>query len=443
MTVMERFLDPQQWQIWAEQALAWLQMEILTVSAAVQLAVLIIAWLLSRWIGARLVKGSNLIVARWPSYGRATWVIHPLFRPIAALLIMRLGVLILSVVEGIGVRLLIIASSLLTAWIVVRLASNLIRNQVLARTFAIIAWSIAALNILGLLTPLITALDGFGFNMGDAHISAYSVITGIFTAILLLWGAQLLARVSEQSLRRVDQLNPSLQVLFSKVIRITLLTIAILIALASAGIDLTALAVFSGALGVGLGFGLQKVVSNFISGIILLMDRSIKPGDVIETQGTYGWINKLAARYTSVVTRDGTEYLIPNEDVITQPVINWSHSDRNVRRRIPVQVSYSSDIKKAMELMVEAAQQTDRILNRPEPRTLLRGFGSDGVDLELRFWIDDPFNGVSNVASEVMVKIWDLFHENGIEFPFPQRDVHITADSVERLKALMKEQDKD
>ena len=277
--------------------------------------------------------------------------------------------------------------------------------------------------------------------MGDTPITAYGVITGVITAVLLIWGAQLLARASEQSLRRVDQLNPSLQVLFSKIIRITLLTVAVLIALASAGIDLTALAVFSGALGVGLGFGLQKVVSNFVSGIILLMDRSIKPGDVIETQGTYGWINKLAARYTSVVTRDGTEYLIPNEDVITQPVINWSHSDRNVRRRIPVQVSYSSDIKKAMALMVDAAQDTARILDKPAPKTLLRGFGSDGVDLELRFWIDDPFNGVSNVASEVMVKIWDLFHENGIEFPFPQRDVHITADSVERLKSLMDKPD--
>lgn len=443
MAVMERLLDPQQWQTWAEQALTWLQLEVLTLSAGIQLSILVLAWLLSRWIGSRLVKGSNLLVARWPSYGRATWVVHPLLRPVAALLIMRLGVLILNSIEGIGARLLVIASSLLTAWIVVRLASNLIRNQALSRTFAITAWTIAALNILGLLTPLIDALQAFGFAMGDTQITAYGVITGVLTAILLLWGAQLLARVSEQSLRRVDQLNPSLQVLFSKVIRITLLTIAILIALASAGIDLTALAVFSGALGVGLGFGLQKVVSNFISGIILLMDRSIKPGDVIETQGTYGWINKLAARYTSVVTRDGTEYLIPNEDVITQPVINWSHSDRNVRRRIPVQVAYSSDVKKAMALMVEAAEATDRILTKPAPRTLLRGFGSDGVDLELRFWIDDPFNGVSNVASEVMLKIWDLFHENDIEFPFPQRDIHITADSVDRLKALMKDQSQD
>lgn len=441
MDAMEKFIDPQQWQIWLEQLLNWVQMEVLTLSSLVQFSILIIAWALSGWIGRKLVKGSELLVARWPAYGRATWIIHPIFRPLAALLIMRLGVLVFSAVEGMGDQLLIIASSLLTAWIVVKLASNLIRNPALSRSFAVIAWSIAALNILGLLSPLIEALKGFGFEMGETDITAYGVITGVITAVLLIWGAQLLARASEQSLRRVDQLNPSLQVLFSKVIRITLLTIAVLIALASAGIDLTALAVFSGALGVGLGFGLQKVVSNFVSGIILLMDRSIKPGDVIETQGTYGWINKLAARYTSVVTRDGTEYLIPNEDVITQPVINWSHSDRNVRRRIPIQVSYSSDIKKAMALMVEAAQETARILDKPVPKTLLRGFGSDGVDLELRFWIDDPFNGVSNVASDVMVKIWDLFHEHGIEFPFPQRDVHITADSVDRLKSLMDKPD--
>lgn len=433
---MNELLDPALWQSWLNDVLIWARAEILTVSAAAQFVILALAWAVSGWVGRRLTKASQHLVERWPPYGRVTWILHPLLQPIAALLILRLGVLILGNIEATGIKLLVIASSLLTAWIVVRLASNLVRNPVFAKAFATIAWSIAALNILGFLDPLVAALQGFGFTIGGATITAYGVITGIITAVLLIWGAQFLASVSEQSLKRVDSLNPSLQVLFSKVVRIALLAVAVLIALSSAGIDLTALAVFSGALGVGLGFGLQKVVSNFISGIILLMDRSIKPGDVIETQGTYGWINKLAARYTSVVTRDGTEYLIPNEDMITQPVINWSHSDRNVRRRIPVQVAYSSDVKKAMALMEEAAGNVSRILKSPAPRTLMRGFGSDGVDLELRFWIDDPFNGVSNVASEVMLGIWDLFHENGIEFPFPQRDLHITKDSVERLRGL-------
>lgn len=212
--------------------------------------------------------------------------------------------------------------------------------------------------------------------------------------------------------------------LIGKVIKIFLITFAFLIALNSTGIDLTALAVFGGALGVGLGFGLQKVVSNFISGMILLLDRSIKPGDVIEIGETYGSINSLAARYTSVITRDGTEFLIPNEDMITQQVINWTHSHSNVRRRIPISVAYESDLVRALEILKEAANNHTRVLKYPEPRSLLKGFGDNGVDLELRMWISDPQNGVSNVSSDVMLEIWDKFHEEGIEFPFPQRVIH-------------------
>ena len=204
------------------------------------------------------------------------------------------------------------------------------------------------------------------------------------------------------------------------------------------GIDLTALAVFGGALGVGLGFGLQKVVSNFISGVILLMDRSIKPGDVIQIQDTYGSINKLAARYTSVITRDGTEYLIPNEDMITQPVINWSHTNRVVRRRIPLSVSYKTDLDEAIAIMNSAAADNERVLEEPAPRTLLKGFGENGVDLELRMWINDPEEGVSNIGSQVMMEIWNRFHAAGVEFPFPQRVVHFAADAPAKKKMVRK-----
>ena len=161
-------------------------------------------------------------------------------------------------------------------------------------------------------------------------------------------------------------------------------------------------------------------------------EKLIKPGDVVETQGTYGWINKLAARYTSVITRDGTEYLIPNEDMITQPVINWSHSNRLVRRKMPVNVDYDTDLRKAMELMNEAAVEHDRVLSSPEPKTLIKSFGDNGVDLELRMWIDDPQHGVSNVASDVMLAIWDKFNASDIEFPFPQRVVHLIDETDQR-----------
>ncbi|RME66280.1 MAG: mechanosensitive ion channel protein MscS [Alphaproteobacteria bacterium] len=436
--MLEKWLHPEQWRHVAEAALVWLQTHVLTLDAGLQAAVLALAVLLSGWLGRHISGWCQALIGGWSPYRRVAPFIDTLTPPIAALLLIRVGVGVLRAVE-VHTGVLAIATSLLVAWIVVRFASNFIRNRQIAKAFATVAWLVAALNILGLLVPLIDALRGFGISLGETRLSAYSVITAILTAVALLWLALFLSRTAEEQFARMKGLNPSLQVLFSKILRIVLLFIAVLIALASAGIDLTAFAVFSGALGVGLGFGLQKVVSNFVSGIILLLDRSIKPGDVIEIGQTYGWINNLAARYTSVVTRDGTEFLIPNEDMITLQVINWSHSDRNVRRRIPVQVTYASDLKLAMQLMEEAAGKVERVLNKPAPRTLIRGFGADGVDLELRFWIDDPYNGIANVSSDIMEQIWDLFHQHGIEFPFPQRDVHIAPDTADKLRALLAE----
>ena len=191
------------------------------------------------------------------------------------------------------------------------------------------------------------------------------------------------------------------------------------------GIELSSLTILGGAIGLGLGFGLQKVISNLISGVILLLDKSIKPGDVISIEDTYGWINKLSARYVSVITRDGRETLIPNENLITNHVENWSFSDTKVRLRSPIGISYDADVRKAIELCKQAALNCDRVLNSPAPQCPVKGFGDNSVDLELRFWIRDPARGVTNIKSMVYLEIWDLFHEHGIEIPYPQRDVHI------------------
>jgi small-conductance mechanosensitive channel len=255
-------------------------------------------------------------------------------------------------------------------------------------------------------------------------------VKGLLAFAAVLWVANVLARLSETQIQRVDQLTPSLRVLISKVLRVMFIVFAIVIGLNTVGIDLTSLAVFSGAVGVGLGFGLQKVVSNFISGIILLLDRSIKPGDVIAIEDTYGWVNKLSARHVSVITRDGKEHLIPNELLITERVENWSYSDRNIRLKIPVGISYDADPREALALMKEAAAECPRILKKPEPRALMIGFGDSSVDLELRCWISDPNNGVANIKSDVLLLIWDKLHEHGIEIPFPQRDVHIKSGGV-------------
>jgi small-conductance mechanosensitive channel len=191
------------------------------------------------------------------------------------------------------------------------------------------------------------------------------------------------------------------------------------------GLDLTVFALFSGALGLGLGFGLQKVFANLVSGFILLADKSIKPGDVIQLKDTYGWINFLGSRYVSVITRDATEHLIPNENMITGEVINWSYSQNLVRLKMPVGVAYDSDLEKARELMLAAAADTLRVLKDPKPACLLTGFGDNTVNLELRVWINDPQHGIGSVKSDLLWGIWRRFREHGIEIPYPQRDVHL------------------
>jgi small-conductance mechanosensitive channel len=315
--------------------------------------------------------------------------------------------------------------SLLTAWVVIRLTSGLVRDPVWSKAVALTVWTIAALNILKLLQPTIVLLDQLALSLGGLRISALAVIKAMLALAVLLWLATFASRLLERRIKSAPNLTPSIQVLFTKLLKIVLVTIAVVAALGSVGIDLTAFAVFSGAVGVGIGFGLQKVVANLISGVILLLDRSVKPGDVIAVGDSYGWIDSLGARYVSVVTRDGIEHLIPNEELIANRVENWSYSNNRVRLRTPIGIGYGADVRQAIALCLEAAAATGRVLKSPEPVCLVSGFGDSSVDLELRFWINDPANGTANVRSAVLLGIWDRFHEHGIEIPFPQRDLHL------------------
>ncbi len=330
-----------------------------------------------------------------------------------------------------------ITVSLLTAWVIIRLASQLVRDPGWSKLIAVTAWTIAAINIVGLLDETVVLLDSVALNLGDLRVSALTVIKGVLALAILLWLASVLSRLMERRISALPNMTPSVQVLFTKLLKIVLVTIAIVAAMGMVGIDLTAFAVFSGAVGVGIGFGLQKVVSNLISGVILLLDKSVKPGDVMTVGETYGWISTLGARYASVVTRDGTEYLIPNEDIITQQVVNWSYSNNAVRLKIPIGVSYKSDVRHAIDLCLEAAAEVPRVIKEPKSVCLLKGFGDSSVDLELRIWISDPQNGVSNVKSAVLLLVWDKFHQNEIEIPFPQRDLHLKPPAD--VKILMSE----
>ena len=348
--------------------------------------------------------------------------------------------LVYGVVQAFGLpgEIIRIAANLLTAWVVIRLATSLIRQPGWASLIAAIIWSITALALLGFLQPLYLLLDSVSFSAGEFRISLLGIINSVVLFGIFVLTANFVLRLVDDRMTHLEGISAAARVLIVKILRIAFIVAAIVVALTSVGVDLTAIAIFSGAVGVGIGFGLQKVVSNLLSGIMLLLDRSLKPGDVIEIGDAYGWIERMGARYVTVATRDGKEYLIPNEDIITQQVINWSYSNRAIRIRIGVGISYRSDVRKAMALMVEAASTLPRVLQDEthKPQARLVDFGESSVDLELRIWVLDPEKGIVNVSSEIRLAIWDAFQANGIEFPFPQRDLHIS--SAKGLEDLAK-----
>ncbi|MGE4193710.1 MAG: mechanosensitive ion channel family protein [Pseudodesulfovibrio sp.] len=314
-------------------------------------------------------------------------------------------------------------SQLALAGMALRLLALGMPNKALARSTATVVWVFVSLHILGLLTPLTSFLNNLSFTIGETRFSALDGFKGLILATIFLQAAVILSRIAVGRITAMRDVSPSVQVLLGKTVKVVLFTVAILMALSSVGIDLTSLAIFSSALGVGIGFGLRTIFSNYVAGIILLMDRSIKPGDTIEVGTVYGVVTGVFGRFSSVRTRDGKEYLIPNEHFVTNEVVNWTYSDADVRIRVPVGIAYESDVNRALELMEEAPKGLNRILASPEPRALLVEFGDSSVNLELRVWIADTKDGVGNIKSDLLLRIWNLFHENGIEFPFPQRDV--------------------
>jgi len=294
-----------------------------------------------------------------------------------------------------------------------------------AAVLGVAAFVATAAGTLGGLAPLAQGLDRVGLDVGTHRVSLLGVVNFVVVAAVLFVLARIVNRVLVHSIARLTALDISQRTLLQKLAGLVVVVVAVLLGIDLLGIDLTALAVFSGALGLAVGFGLQKTFGNLISGLILLMDRSVKPGDVIVVGDTFGAVSRIGIRAVSVVTRDGKEHLIPNEQLMTQEVENWSYSSRNVRVHIPVGVSYDSDLKLAQRLMIEAASASARVLPEPKPTVWLTAFGDSSVDHEILVWIIDPEAGVGNVRSDVLNRLWDLFKEHGIEIPFPQRDVHV------------------
>ena len=324
-----------------------------------------------------------------------------------------------------------IFASLALAWLLITVITRFIVNGFLRSLVRYAAWTWVTLSILGLTDEVEQLLDSAAISVGDLRLSVWMVLQAVVIVAALMFAARFVSKTTASRIRSNDEISPSMQVLAVKFMQLLLYGAAFFIGLRAVGVDLTGLAVLSGAIGVGLGFGLQKVVSNLVSGVILLLDRSIKPGDVISLGETFGWINSLGARYVSITTRDGREYLIPNEDLITGQVVNWSHSNDYVRLDIYFGTAYGDDPHKVRALAIEAAKGVDRVLEFKPPVCHIVGFGDSSVDYILRFWIRDPTGGLTNIRGNVYLALWDTFQENGISIPFPQREVRMLGDAAD------------
>jgi small-conductance mechanosensitive channel len=371
---------------------------------------------------ARVIEGSVLVVAP--------------FVAMVALLVVR-GALHLS---GPNAELIDIALQFAAALLLIRIGVYLLtlavgrdswlRKREYSLTFVI--WMFVSFSMLGWFGFVEDSLDSLDLIPGKARFTLWALLKGLVVVTVFVIISSLVSRTLERRVMKIDALAMSTRIGITKFTYFFLITLGVLIGVNAAGVDLTALTVLTGAVGIGLGFGLQSIASNFVSGFVLLMDKSIKPGDVISFTGTtgtstenFGWVQELRGRYVVVRDRDGVETLVPNQSLITTPVINWSYSDRKVRLKLPIRVSYHDDPEQALQVLLNAAQCSPRVLREPEPVSRLMHFSDHGIDLELRFWIADPENGVNNVRSDVNRAIWKHFREAGITIPTAQREVRM------------------
>jgi len=351
--------------------------------------------------------------------GTSTTLLDTAIQIVGVLVLLRLGVFVLGLLLGPG------------SWVRGRGAR-----------ITLILGAIAAIAMLGWLDVIEAALNRISLVPGKSQFSLWALLKGLVIVTAFVIVTSLIARAIERHVMRLDQLAVSTRVGISKFTYFLLVGLGVLLGINSAGVDVTTLNVLTGAIGLGLGFGLQSVASNFVSGFVLLIDKSIKPGDVISftthdgaSTGNFGWVQELRGRYVVVRDRDGVDTLVPNQNLITNSFINWSYSDQRVRLKLPVLVSYDDDPEVALQLLLEAAENHPRILRDPPPVSRLISFDDNGMRLEIRFWIADPVNGVNNVRSDVNRAIWRIFRAHGVTIPVPQQDTRLLQPAAARMLA--------
>jgi small-conductance mechanosensitive channel len=354
--------------------------------------------------------------------------------PSCSLLIVYTGQLVLK--QWQHVSMLKLAETLLIAMTIIRLAVYALRYifapggwvRALEGLIATIVWILLALHLTGLLPNLLQTLEDVSFKVGKTDVNLLIVLQGVFTIVFTLFIALSLSRLLENRLMQTQQINMNMRVVLTKLLRILFSFIAVLVGLSVVGLDITLLSVFGGAIGIGLGFGLQKITSNYVSGFIILMDKSMQIGDVVTIENHYGIVGDLRSRYLVLNKLDGTQVIIPNETLITSMVINHSLTDRKSRVQLPIQISYDSDLENAMNIMREIAVKHPRVIQDPAPSAYILAFGESGIDLNLNCWIIDPEEGSTNLKSAIYLEIWRAFQASGIVIPYPQREIRLLGD---------------
>ena len=393
----------------------------------------VVAGFMAAWAMARLVRARLPDDLEPGALKIGAGSVHRLVLPFLALIFVSIGAFALSKWQP--VPLLKLAMPLIASFVVIRLAVYLLRHVIppsatLKASERIIAygvWGILALYLTGILPEISGALDEINFAIGKQKISLLLIMHAVFWSVFTLFVALAMSRIIEKRLMSATSLDMSMRVFSGKIIRALAVVLAILIALPLVGIDITVLSVFGGALGVGLGLGMQKIASNYVSGLVILLDRSIRPGDLVTIGDRQGVVADIKARYTVLRGLDGTEAIIPNDSVITNTVLNHSYSDTKIAVKTPVTIAYESDVQLAMALFLATGKSQVRVLADPEPSVWLMSLGQSGIELELTTWIRDADQGQSSLRSGILLETWRVFKERGIEVPYLRHDIHILA----------------
>jgi len=402
----------------------WLELLVAAIGVA-------LAFWLSRRIHARYFASDS------GDWGFGKYLLYRLVLPLSAQLWTQVAAVIWQLVVGVKSDLLVVSAMLLLWMSIIRILAAVVRHALpdgkLERStehfLSMLLWLAFASWAVGVDTVVLDWLESISFRVGKTQIDLLMILSALVWVSVIMVGAMWLSKLIEKRVMKLSDVDLSLRIVFTKLARTLLMVVGVMVALPIVGIDLTVLSVFGGALGVGLGFGLQKIASNYVSGFIILLDRSIRIGDRLMVDNRVGYVSKITSRFVVLKSADGSEILVPNEALIANTVINQSYTDKALWISLPVQVSYETNLEEALALLRQAATHP-RVKTDPAPAAFVIGFADSGINLEVGLWVSDPENGMLSLRSEINLRIWKLFAEHGIQIPYPQREVRVVNEAA-------------